>query len=129
MTLLPKFGTFLVASLGLLCGVQASTTPSAGCGKKHDFVGQTKEFSFQSSGGERTYRIHLPSNYEAKKAKPLLIAYHGKGKNLEKFEGETQFSNDTINPNMIAVYPAGINVIRIMMFFCFPSSPDACVKC
>lgn len=109
MMLLTNFGTFLVASLGLLCGVQASTTPSAGCGKKHDFVGETKEFSFQSSGGERTYRIHLPSNYDAKTAKPLLIAYHGKGNNPKKFEGETQFSNEKINPNMIAVYPAGIN--------------------
>lgn len=115
MTLLSKFGTFLIASLGLFSNVDdvairaPETTASAGCGKKHDFVGQTREFSFESSGGKRWYRIHLPSNYDAKTAKPLLIAYHGKGNNPAKFEGETRFSDEKINPNMIVVYPSGLN--------------------
>lgn len=104
------------ASLALLCllsGVQAGVVEprgSTGCGKSHDFVGKTREFSFESSGGTRTYRIHLPSNYEPKKAKPLLIAYHGKGNNPEKFERETRFSEEGINPEMITIYPLGIKV-------------------
>ncbi|CEJ79864.1 hypothetical protein VHEMI00079 [[Torrubiella] hemipterigena] len=82
---------------------------SPGCGKYHSFVGQTREFSFDSSGGSRTYRIHLPSNYDTNTPKPLLIAYHGAGNNPAAFESETRFSDESINPNMITVYPAGVN--------------------
>ncbi|QUC22029.1 uncharacterized protein UV8b_06270 [Ustilaginoidea virens] len=82
---------------------------SAGCGKTHDFVGHTREFSIQSSGGLRTYRIHLPLSYDSKTAKPLLIAYHGHGNNPDKFELQTNFSNETVNPDMIVVYPAGLD--------------------
>lgn len=88
---------------------------SPGCGKYHSFVGQTREFSFDSSGGSRTYRIHLPSNYDTNTPKPLLIAYHGAGNNPAAFESETRFSDESINPNMITVYPAGVNVSNICM--------------
>ncbi|KAM4062180.1 esterase PHB depolymerase domain-containing protein [Hirsutella rhossiliensis] len=109
----PRIGvSFLALILGLACAVQGAAIhrrASPGCGKSHDFVGKTREFSFQSSGGKRTYRIHLPSNYEADKPKPLLIAYHGAGNKLEDFENETRFSDESVNPDMIAVYPAGVD--------------------
>lgn len=83
---------------------------SPGCGRYHSFVGETREFHFESSGGTRYYRIHLPSNYDTTTPKPLLIAYHGAGNNPAAFEAETRFSDERINPNMITVYPAGIDV-------------------
>lgn len=83
---------------------------SAGCSRTHDWAGQTKEFSFASSGGTRSYRIHLPSNYQPGSPKPLIIAYHGSGDNPANFEKTTRFSDPSVNPNMIVVYPAGINV-------------------
>ncbi|KAK2596160.1 hypothetical protein QQS21_006437 [Conoideocrella luteorostrata] len=111
MTLFSNFAALFVF-LGLLNGAHGAAVQlraSSGCGRKHDWAGQTKEFSFESSGGTRHYRIHLPSNYDTKTAKPLLIAYHGKGNNPKKFEGETRFSEKSVNPNMIVVYPQGVN--------------------
>lgn len=105
--------SFLALVLGLVGTVQSAAIhrrASPGCGKSHDFVGETREFSFESSGGHRTYRIHLPSNYNVDKPKPLLIAYHGAGNNPEDFENETRFSDEGVNPDMIAVYPAGVEV-------------------
>lgn len=90
---------------------------SSGCSKPHNFVGQTREFSFESSGGTRTYRIHLPSSYKVGSPMPLLIAYHGSGNNPTAFERETRFSDERINPNMITVYPAGVNVCIIESLF------------
>ncbi|KJZ74783.1 hypothetical protein HIM_05900 [Hirsutella minnesotensis 3608] len=97
--------------LGLACAVQGGVIHkrgSQGCGKTHNFVGESREFSFESSGGTRTYRIHLPKNYKVDKPKPLLIAYHGAGNNPKKFENQTRFSDEGVNPNMITVYPAGV---------------------
>lgn len=114
MALLSEFFTFLVF-LGVLTGVQSAAIEcrgSSGCGKSHNFVGKTRQFSFKSSGGggTRTYRIHLPSNYDTRTAKPLMIAYHGHGNNPTKFEEETRFSDERVNPNMIVVYPEGLDV-------------------
>lgn len=83
---------------------------SAGCGTPHKFPGESREFSFESSGGTRTYRIHLPSTYDPNNARPLLIAYHGSGGNPADFEAETQLSDESINSEMITVYPAGVDV-------------------
>lgn len=99
----------------VLTPIAAAASPlekrgSPGCGKYHSFVGQTREFSFDSSGGSRSYRIHLPANYDTNTPKPLLLAYHGAGNNPAAFEGETRFSDESINPDMITVYPAGVNV-------------------
>ncbi|KAG5976134.1 hypothetical protein E4U55_007490 [Claviceps digitariae] len=78
---------------------------STGCGTKHTFAGKTREFSFDSGGYPRTYRLHLPSRYDAERATPLLLAYHGHGKKVVEFELETRFSDEGVNPDMIAVYP------------------------
>ncbi|PHH86826.1 hypothetical protein CDD83_9696 [Cordyceps sp. RAO-2017] len=40
---------------------------------------------------------------------PLLVAYHGAGGNPQEFEENTGFSDASINPDMITVYPAGIS--------------------
>lgn len=84
--------------------------PSAGCGTQHTFPGQTQVFSIQSDGRTRSYRLHLPSNYKSNEARPLLIVYHGSGNNPANFENESRFANETLNPNMITVFPAGVNV-------------------
>ncbi|KAG6005767.1 hypothetical protein E4U21_007718 [Claviceps maximensis] len=80
-----------------------------GCGTKHTFAGSTREFTFDSNGHSRAYRLHLPSKYAADTATPLLLAFHGNGKNIVEFESETRFSDESVNPNMIAVYPVGFN--------------------
>lgn len=120
---------YSVALLGAVSGVQGSplaTRNSAGCSRTHDWAGQTREFSFQSSGGTRSYRIHLPSNYRPGSAKSLLIAYHGSGDNPANFERTTRFSDEGINPDTITVYPAGINVSFMTTDSSIPKSVLTC---
>ncbi|KAI1263518.1 family 1 carbohydrate esterase [Xylariaceae sp. FL1019] len=97
----------LILTAALLGYAEAAS--SAGCGTSHSFIGSTQTFSITSSGGTRTYRIHLPSSYEASTAVPLIIAYHGSGGNPTDFEITTRFSDEGLNPNMVVVYPAGVD--------------------
>lgn len=103
--------TFLWSFI-LLIHSTAAQVPSTGCGTQHNFAGQTQAFTIQSSGGTRSYRLHLPSNYNANSARALLVVYHGSGNNPANFENESRFANETLNPNWITVFPAGVNVRR-----------------
>jgi poly(3-hydroxybutyrate) depolymerase len=102
-----------VLALTLCSAVEAAAVAkrSAGCGIQHDFVGSTRGFTVESGGRTRRFNVHLPSNYNAAADTGVVIAYHGKGGDPEGFEtAVTRFSDATVNPNLIAVYPAGVNV-------------------
>ncbi|CAI6100844.1 unnamed protein product [Clonostachys chloroleuca] len=101
---------FLCAA-SVFSGSEAATVhkrASSGCGKSHSFIGETKQFSFDSSGGTRTYRIFLPKGYKVNSPQPLIIAYHGAGKTPEDMEELTKFSDESINSKMVVVFPAGV---------------------
>lgn len=85
-------------------------TRSDGCGTEQRFAGESKSFEIESSGGTRTYLVHLPANYQADDPHPLIVAYHGAAGDSEGMEGLSGFSNEALNPNMISVYPRGIKV-------------------
>ncbi|PVH97882.1 carbohydrate esterase family 1 protein [Periconia macrospinosa] len=85
------------------------TTPECGCDKSHDFAGSTRTFSLESGGRKRSYRLHLPKNYDKSKKTPVIVAYHGSGGDPESFEKTTRFSEENVNKDMIAVYPAGVD--------------------
>ena len=116
----PKLSRELCALLflGLLyCGagtdISGATSASSGCGIQHDSYadGQSRNYTVSNtSGGTRTYSIHLPANYDPHTQHPLMISYHGGTQTKEEQDQLSQFSNNTINPNMIAVYPQGIEV-------------------
>jgi poly(3-hydroxybutyrate) depolymerase len=108
-----------LASLLFLATTLVSTcnaAPSGGCGKDLPAAqtppgGPAHQTDFtQSDGTARTYRIHIPSNYDKNKAVPLIFSFHGHGKTSEEQEGLSQFSNEEFNPNGIAVYPQGLKV-------------------
>ena len=88
--------------------------PTSGCGKVHDPYqdGESRDYSIFSSGGggNRDFSIHLPVDYDPNTTYPLMISYHGGTETKEVQESITQFSNNTVNPGMIAVYPQGIKV-------------------
>ncbi|KEY74958.1 hypothetical protein S7711_01306 [Stachybotrys chartarum IBT 7711] len=92
--------------LTVLCFVAKA---QSGCGVQVDFPGQTRTFSIQSSGGNRSFLVHLPSNYNSSSPTPAIVAYHGSGGNPVGFEPYVRFSDPTVNANMIVVYPAGTN--------------------
>lgn len=93
---------------------------TAGCGMPHVVDGISKNFQVSTDGGNRTYRIRLPSNYDPNIPAPLIISYHGHGQDMVQQETLSQFSNDAINPNMIAVYPQGLKGAVSRTLLCIP---------
>ena len=55
----------------------------------------------------RRYHIHLPSNYDASGAFPLLIALHGRLGTGKKMIKQTGFNRIADREEFIAVYPEG----------------------
>lgn len=103
----------ILCALALVSGTDAAAVcprASKGCGQSHTFVGESREFTFESDGINRTYRIHLPKSYDKDHSQPLFLFYHGKGGQPKDIEYGTQLSTEEVNPNMVAVYPAGVNV-------------------
>ena len=81
----------------------AQTTPG-NCVSSHqtDFT--------QSNGVKRTYRIHIPSNYDKNNAVPLIFSFHGHNKTACGQEKLSEFSNEDWNRDGIVVYPQGLDV-------------------
>ncbi|CAG8979105.1 hypothetical protein HYALB_00000236 [Hymenoscyphus albidus] len=106
-----------VALASILFSGHAYAASSAGCGKNlpaHITAGgQSHEVNFTTvSGGspgmKRQYWIHVPSNYNKDKPAPLIFSFHGNGGTAANQEDLSQFSNESWNPNAIAVYPLGV---------------------
>lgn len=53
----------------------------------------------------RTFKVHLPSNYDAKKQYPLVINLHGLNSNATQQELLSQFNNVANTHQFIVVYP------------------------
>ena len=82
---------------------------TAGCGIHHVVDGVSRDLHISTNGVIRDYRLHLPSSYHPNTPAPLVISYHGHGKDMVEQEILSQFSNDAINSySMIAVYPQGL---------------------
>ena len=96
----------ILALIGLL-----PSSIIAGCGDPPSGSrGDTQHFTIQSGSHTREYLVHLPSNYDESKDTALIVSYHGTSSNMHTQETLSQFSNETLNPNMIAVYPNGEKV-------------------
>lgn len=91
----------------------ASAARSAGCGKTllaKDKAGNSHNRDFRTSDDtDRTYIIHIPTNYDKNTPVPLIFSFHGHGKTAAGQEKLSQFSNEGsgYNPNGIAIYPQG----------------------
>lgn len=58
---------------------------------------------------ERTYYVHLPSNYDSSIAYPLIFAMHGGGQlGYEGIEGQSQLSELSDSENFIVIYPEAV---------------------
>lgn len=88
---------------------------SSGCSKPTPegvHPGQSVNLTISSKSGvtPRGYRLHLPSSYDEKTALPLILSFHGRGKDAEFQEALSQFSNASYGFKGIAVYPEGVPV-------------------
>ena len=102
------YGLTFAGHIVPIFGSIIKTQNSAGCGTPHTVDGASHNHSLSTNGGKRDYRLHLPVSYDSKTPAPVVISYHGHGRNMVEQETLSQFSNDAINPNMIAVYPQGL---------------------
>ncbi|RDL31362.1 putative poly(3-hydroxybutyrate) depolymerase [Venustampulla echinocandica] len=107
-----KIASFLaIASALFMTSYGAS---SVGCGKdlppsQQPPGGPSHKTDFnQTDGTARIYRIHIPSNYTKDTPVPLIFSFHGHGDTAKHQEDLSQFSNESFNPNAIAVYPQGL---------------------
>lgn len=87
-----------------------SGTP--GCGIDHSALAgaSSKNFTIESSGGTRSFLVHVPKNYESSTATGMVLSYHGNSRTAQSQEKLSLFSNRTLNPDWIAVYPQGVGV-------------------
>ena len=113
--ILSKISTFCVLALAnpiTSFSVQSLLREPSGCGKEYEPYqdGESRTFNISSSGGLRSFNIHLPLNYDPDVQYPLMISYHGGTETMEVQEEISQFSYNSTNPSMIAVYPQGIKV-------------------
>jgi polyhydroxybutyrate depolymerase len=75
------------------CGVTAAQTPGMGA-----------DYELVSGGLTRTYRLHLPTQYDKRKASQLIVVYHGRGKT----GAFTEAFSDLSELNAIVAYPNGV---------------------
>jgi poly(3-hydroxybutyrate) depolymerase len=81
---------------------------STGCGKKPFLPGLTQYRGIKSSGKDRSYSYHLPSSYDANKAYPIVLGFHGSSSIGAFFELDTKMSQDRYSSDKIMVYPNGV---------------------
>ncbi len=65
-------------------------------------------YSLEYDGGIRTYRVHLPPNYNGQTPMPLVMAFHGTTGTSYAFEGTTKFSLLSNQEGFIVVYPQSL---------------------
>jgi len=63
------------------------------------------------NGLERTYLVHLPSNYDGKTALPLVLVLHGATESAESVERLSAMSEKADKEKFIAVYPRGTGTL------------------
>jgi poly(3-hydroxybutyrate) depolymerase len=111
--------TLLLSSLQLLvaCLPQSqahlrnhiTSRAASGCGKSQFLPGVTQyRFGLKSSGKDRSYSYHLPSNYDKNKKYPVVVGFHGSSSVGVFFELDTKMSEARYSGDKIMVYPNGI---------------------
>ncbi|KAF2009598.1 carbohydrate esterase family 1 protein [Aaosphaeria arxii CBS 175.79] len=93
----------------------ASASPHAlpraesGCGRTQILPGITQyRFSLKSSGKDRSYSYHLPSNYDKNRRYPVVLGFHGSSSTGLFFELDTKMSETRFSGDKIMVYPNGV---------------------
>jgi len=70
---------------------------------------KTTEAQLSSGGVTRTYRLHVPIGYEAGRALPLVLNFHGSGSNALEEENLTGMSAKADAAGFLVVYPNGMD--------------------
>jgi poly(3-hydroxybutyrate) depolymerase len=104
--------------LAVISAVNAhSFSTTSGCGKElPDGIRKdaSVDLTLPSTSGvtPRKYRLHIPRSYNASQAVPLILSFHGRGKDAKFQEALSQFSNESYGFDGIVVYPEGVPVCQ-----------------
>ncbi len=60
-------------------------------------------------GDARTFRIHVPKNYDGSAALPIIFAFHGTSASASVLERETSFNEVADSAGFFVVYPEGFH--------------------
>ncbi|KAJ7728805.1 carbohydrate esterase family 1 protein [Mycena maculata] len=85
-----------------------AATGTAGCGMTHWFNGITQYYGLESGGVDRSYSIHVPSDYNETKPYPLVFGFHGSSSIGLFFEADTGLSESKYSADKIMLYPNGL---------------------
>ena len=67
----------------------------------------TKNYKLKVGNLDRSYRLHLPKNYDKNKKYPLIVAFHGLGDSPWVLEINSGLSRKADKENFIIAYPKG----------------------
>ena len=104
----------LAVLLGSISAIALERCGTSGCQTRHDSdLGQTIDISIQSNNGAdsvgtRRFLVYLPRSYVPGTPTPVIFSYHGQGKTRQYQKDLDHFSDESINPNMIVVYPQAL---------------------
>jgi polyhydroxybutyrate depolymerase len=75
-----------------------------------DNVAALEQRTLTIGDAERTYHLYVPKNLSPDKAAPLVLAFHGRGRegNGRDFARKTQFSALARNEGFLVAYPDGV---------------------
>ena len=95
------FGVLSVsAAVGLGQAPVMSPRQCGGCGKTHFAPGITHYHNMRSSGRQREYSVHIPSDYDEDNAHPLVLGFHGSDSVGFFFEVDTKMSESRFSGNV-----------------------------
>jgi len=93
--------------LGLsACSVDNEPDPSS------DNLGEYNTKTIQHDGGERTYHVYLPKNFDKSNLTPMVLALHGgggTGANFEEVVSAGTLTTAAESRGMILVMPEGLD--------------------
>ncbi|KAI0473427.1 carbohydrate esterase family 1 protein [Xylariaceae sp. FL0804] len=93
---------------GAAAGAAVSPRATSGCGKIHLLPGITQYYGLTSGGRERSYSVHLPSDYDRSAPYPVVLGFHGYPGTGLFFEADTKLSESRYSADKIMVYPNGV---------------------
>ncbi|KAF1356455.1 hypothetical protein BDV97DRAFT_365217 [Delphinella strobiligena] len=92
----------------------ASASSSSGCGKSAPYkLGKLTTDTLKSDGDKRSFVVNLPSTYDKNTAAPLILSFHGNGRDALNQASTDFLYNATWNANSIVIYPEAENGVWI----------------
>lgn len=82
----------------------SSSSSGSGCGSNRLEPGSSQTVHLTSGGRDRSYLVSVPKDYKADTPSPVVMAFHGRGRDSEQMKKLTGFSDKPA----IAVYPQGL---------------------